>query len=103
MRRSTFRRSRLPIVFVAAGAVLLAACGSSGSSTSSSGGGGSSTSTTAGEYGTLPAQAGSPSGHGTITFPIENGSQANYIFPITPTANSSIYNVENLQYLLWRP
>jgi len=103
MRRSTFRRSRLPIVFVAAGAVLLAACGSSGSSTSSSGGGGSSTSTTAGEYGTLPAQSGSPSGHGTITFPIENGSQANYIFPITPTANSSIYNVENLQYLLWRP
>ena len=100
MQRSILRRSRLPIVLVAAGAVALTACGSSGS-----GGGGSSTgsaSTTSGAYGTLPAQSGTPSGHGTITYDIEAGSQPTYISPITPAANGSVYNAE-FQYLMYRP
>jgi peptide/nickel transport system substrate-binding protein len=101
---SLIRRTRLPFVAAIAGALLLSACGSS----SSGGGGGSNgntsgdTSTTAGAYGTLPAQAGTPKPGGTITYDIEAGSQPTYIMPITPGADSSVYT-SSFQYLLFRP
>jgi len=105
MTQSFFRRSRLSFVAVTAVASLvLVACGSSSSGGSGGGGGGGGeTSTTAGEYGTLPPASPNKVAGGTITFPIENGSQPTYIFPITPGNDSSIYDVEYLQYLLWRP
>jgi peptide/nickel transport system substrate-binding protein len=106
MQNSIIRRTRLPFVAAIAAALLLAACGGS----SSGGGGGSKsngaavgdTSTTAGEYGALPAQAGTPKPGGTVTYDIEAGSQPTYIMPITPGANSSVYNAE-FDYLLYRP
>jgi peptide/nickel transport system substrate-binding protein len=107
MQRSILRRTRLPIVLAASGAILLAACGSSSSGGTGGSGGKSSasgsTSTTAGEYGTLPAAQGTPTTGGTITYPIEAGSQPTYIMPITPAADTSAYNAEFLQYLLYRP
>ncbi len=101
-----FRRSRFSFVaLAAAGAILLAACGSSGSS----GGGGKqapngagSTSTTEGQYGTLPAESSNVITGGTVTYDIENGSQPQYIMPVTPGADTSVYNAE-FQYLLYRP
>jgi peptide/nickel transport system substrate-binding protein len=96
------RRRRLPIIAVAAGALLLTACGSSSSGGNSGGSTPGNTSTTSGEFGTLPAQTGTPSGHGSISYGIEAGSQPNYIFPITPGANSSVYT-SSFQYLMWRP
>jgi peptide/nickel transport system substrate-binding protein len=106
MQQSILRRSRLPFVAAIAFSLLLAACGSSssggkGPSKGSQGAAGD-TSTTAGQYGTLPAQVGTPTTGGTITYDIEAGSQPTYIMPITPGANSSVYNAE-FDYLLYRP
>src|SRR6185437_6376521 len=105
MALSVLRRRGISVVAAtAAGIVLLAACGSSGSSGGGGGGGaGGSTSTTAGEYGTLPAASAHKVTGGTITFPIENGSQPVYILPITPGNDTTAYNAEFLQYLLYRP
>jgi peptide/nickel transport system substrate-binding protein len=101
-------RIRIASAAVVAGMLVLAACGSSGSSGGGGGKGGGSTngagdtSTSAGAYGTLPAASGSPTKGGTITYDIESGSQPNWIMPITPGANSSVYTSE-FQYLMFRP
>jgi peptide/nickel transport system substrate-binding protein len=114
MAHSIFSRTRLPIVALAAGALLLTACGSSSSSggggpktsaspkASTAGGTGAETSTTVGEYGSLPAASGTPTTGGTITYGIISGSQPNFIFPITPSADGSIYN-QQFYDLLWEP
>ena len=102
MKFSIPRRHRLPIVAVAAGALLLTACGSSSSGGNSGGSAPGNTSTTSGQFGSLPAQTGTASGHGTISYDIEAGSQPTYIMPITPAANGSVYNAD-FQYLLYRP
>src|SRR5581483_11607574 len=106
MHSSILRRSRLPFVAAVAAALILSACGSSSSGGSSPSGTNSaptgSTSTTAGAYGTLPAATGTPTKGGEVTYPIESGSQPNYIFPITPGANSSVYDAQ-WQYLMFRP
>jgi peptide/nickel transport system substrate-binding protein len=104
MRRTTFRRARYLTVIACAGALALTACGSSSSGGSSGGGGApsGSSSTTAGAYGTLPPASGTPQKGGTITYPIEAGSQPTYIMPVTPAADGSVYNAD-FQYLLYRP
>ncbi|HTW19442.1 MAG TPA: ABC transporter substrate-binding protein [Mycobacteriales bacterium] len=104
MKRSILRRCQLPFIAAVSSVLVLAACGSSSSGGNKPSGGSSSgnTSTTAGEYGSLPNQTGTPKPGGTITYGIEAGSQPTYIMPITPGANSSVYNAE-FQYLLWRP
>ncbi len=104
MQGSTLRRVRLPFIAAIAGALLLAACGSSSSGGKGGGGGGNTgdTSTASGAYGTLPAQSGTPKPGGTISYGIEAGSQPTYIMPITPGADSSVYDA-SFQYLLYRP
>jgi peptide/nickel transport system substrate-binding protein len=103
MQHAIARRFRLPLLAIVAGALLLSACGSS-----SSGGSKPNTnasgikSTTAGEYGSLPAASGTAVKGGTISYGIISGSQPNYIVPMTPAADGSIYN-EQFEDLLYEP
>jgi peptide/nickel transport system substrate-binding protein len=86
---------RLASALAVSGILVLAACGSSSSSPSSKSNNSSAgkiLSTTNGEFGKLPAATGSPTKGGTLTYGIIAGSQPNFIFPITPSASSSIYN-----------
>jgi peptide/nickel transport system substrate-binding protein len=107
MTRRRPRRVQSLVLTLVAGALLLAACASSGSS--NGGGGGTNatkqqgnTSTTAGAYGTLPAASGTPVKGGTITYGIIAGSQPNYIMPVYPGADWTVYNLA-FQDLMWRP
>ena len=80
----------------------LAACSSS--STSSGG------STTAGKV-TVPGGIGSvplaPSGEkikaGTITWAMQPGTSPNWILPVVPTANNSVFNNFTFIWEMWRP
>lgn len=82
-------------------ATVLAACGSS-SSTSSTGGG-TAAATLKGAYGSLPVQTGTPKPGGVVNFAESPGAGPNYIFPITPAANSSVYVAYQFQDLMFRP
>jgi peptide/nickel transport system substrate-binding protein len=91
-------RARVAVVALAS-AALLAACtgggsGQSGNSSSSSGGGG---------FGTLPAASGTPRDGGTVNVAESPGAGPNYIFPVTPAANGSVYNAYQFQQIMWRP
>jgi peptide/nickel transport system substrate-binding protein len=83
----------------------LAACGNSGGGGGGGGGGNGNGSPSAGGYGTLPAQVGSASSgkSGVVNFAEQPGAGPNYIFPITPSANSSVFVAYQFQYLMWRP
>lgn len=54
-------------------------------------------------YGVLPAQQGTPKEGGVVRIAQSPGAGPNYIFPITPAANGSVYNVYQLQNMLFRP
>ncbi len=89
---------------VAAGALILAACGNSktsGSPTTSPGGG--TTAATPGGYGALPPQTGSPTKGGMVSIAENPGAGPTWIFPITPSANSSVYTAYQFQNFMWRP
>lgn len=98
MTRSAARRTRMTAVGIGiAAAALLAACTSnsnSGSSSSSSGSAG---------YGSLPAKSGSAKDGGVVRVAESPGAGPNYIFPITPSANGSVYNAYQFQALMFRP
>jgi len=80
-------------------AVVLAACsGTTGSSTAKS-----SVAADGATYGTLPAQKGTPTDGGVVRVAQFPGAGPNYIFPITPAANGSVYNIYQFQNLLFRP
>src|ERR1051326_4874442 len=85
------------VVLAAVTMLALAGCGSSKSSTQSK------NIQPDGSYGTLPQAAGSPTEGGTVTFAQQPGSDPNWIFPITPAANSSVNVAYQFQYLMWRP
>ncbi|HEX3907662.1 MAG TPA: ABC transporter substrate-binding protein [Mycobacteriales bacterium] len=97
------RRHRA-LLAVAAGSLVLAAC----SSTASSGGSGhgsapsGSTSTTEGQYGSLPAESGTPIKGGTVSYPIIAGAQPTYIMPVFPGSAWTAVNYQ-FQILLYRP
>ena len=74
------------------GATLLAACAKSGTS------GGS----VSGAFGTVPPAGGTPHA-GTITVAEPPGSTPNWIFPVTPGANNTVYTVSSFQAEMWRP
>ncbi|HET9897076.1 MAG TPA: ABC transporter substrate-binding protein [Streptosporangiaceae bacterium] len=44
-----------------------------------------------------------PVAGGSVTFALPANVEPNYIFPFTPAADFTIVNLDNLQYLLWRP
>lgn len=80
----------------------LAAC-----SGSSSGSGGSSAKASiaadGATYGSLPDAKGTPIEGGVVRVAQAPGTAPNYIFPITPAANGSVYNLYQFQNLLFKP
>ena len=84
-------------VLAIAGVTVLAACGKSTSSSSGGGIAGPS-----GAFGTAPAASGTPHG-GTVTVAEPPGATPNWILPLTPGANNSVYTAFSFQYEMWRP
>jgi peptide/nickel transport system substrate-binding protein len=82
---------------VAAGALALSACGSSSAKTS-----GVKVAPNY-SYGSIPAQSSSIVNGGTVNVAEQPGADPNWIFPITPAANSSVYVAFAFQDLSWRP
>ena len=79
-------------VFVVAGAMVLASCAKSSTSTGS----------ISGAFGTVPPPSGTP--HvGTITVAEPPGATPTWIFPVTPSANNSVYTISSFQDEMWRP
>ncbi|HLI00689.1 MAG TPA: ABC transporter substrate-binding protein [Acidimicrobiales bacterium] len=91
---------------VGAGALMLAACGSGGSGGGGGGGGNNSSSPTTNNPGNTTPQvtqpAGKPKHGGTVTVAQSPGTSPNYIFPMSPSQNYSVYNTD-IQTLLYRP
>ena len=54
-------------------------------------------------YGSIPAASSTIKSGGTVTFAEQPGTGPNWIFPITPGANSSVFVTDQFQYLSWRP
>ena len=79
-------------VFVVAGAMVLASCAKSSTSTGS----------ISGAFGTVPPPSGTP--HvGKITVAEPPGATPTWIFPVTPSANNSVYTISSFQDEMWRP
>jgi peptide/nickel transport system substrate-binding protein len=99
-------RNRLASAVAVGGILVLAACGSSSSSgngpNSHASAPNGSKSTTAGQYGKLPAQSGTPIKGGTITYPIIAGSQPTWIMPVLPGPQFTVNNAE-FQLPMYRP
>ncbi|HZD66957.1 MAG TPA: ABC transporter substrate-binding protein [Acidimicrobiales bacterium] len=89
-------RQALRIGALAAGAGLLAACGHHGTSTTAT----SAPSSTASTSTTAP---GTPVQGGTATFAEAPGRAPDFILPVTPTAETSVTNLQQFSYLLYRP
>jgi peptide/nickel transport system substrate-binding protein len=54
-------------------------------------------------YGKLPAPSGTPKSGGTVSIAESPNAGPNWIFPITPTANSSVYTISDFQNFSWLP
>ncbi|MEY9843947.1 ABC transporter substrate-binding protein [Streptacidiphilus sp. MAP5-3] len=80
---------------VAVGAMALTACSSSGSSSGTK-------LATDYSYGSIPAASTSVKAGGTFTYAESPGGAPNWIFPVTPAANSSVFTAYEFQYLSWR-
>jgi len=92
------RRARQPAVLAVSAlvaATMLAACAKSSSSNGSVSG-------ASGAFGSVPAATGTAHA-GTITSAEPPGSAPNWIFPISPSANASVYSSYSFNYELWRP
>jgi len=94
----THPRTTAAAVALAAAVVLAACSGTTGSNTAKS-----SVAADGATYGTLPAQKGTPTDGGVVRVAQFPGAGPNYIFPITPAANGSVYNIYQFQNLLFRP
>jgi peptide/nickel transport system substrate-binding protein len=84
-------------VLAFAGVTVLAACGKS-----SSGGSSGQVSGPSGAFGSAPAASGTPHG-GTVTVAQPPGATPNWILPVIPGANNSVYTAFSFQYQMWRP
>lgn len=108
MMRSSARRATSVLAALTLGGFVMAACGSSSPST---GGGGSATTTPGGSssslpgsFGTLPGPGtGTPEMGGTVSIAEAPGAGPNWIFPVTPAANSSVFTAYQFQAYMWRP
>jgi peptide/nickel transport system substrate-binding protein len=83
-------------VLAIAGVTVLAACGKSSTSPSTAIVGPS------GAFGTAPAASGTPHG-GTVTVAEPPGATPNWILPVIPGANNSVFTAFSFQYEMWRP
>lgn len=89
---------------LSAGALLLAACGSSSTAKSSTSKSHTSTAAqTTGLYGALPPSGGTPASGGTVTVAELTGSTPTYIWPLVPSADSSVYTIDVFQDIMWEP
>jgi peptide/nickel transport system substrate-binding protein len=105
MRSLSGKRFR-SLAVLAVGGLLMAACGSSSSSGSTTTSSPTPTTSAASSgYGTLPAQI--PMSKiqkgGIVSIAEAPGAGPDYIFPITPGANSSVYTAYQFQNYMWRP
>ena len=98
-------RSKTKVAGVAlavASLTALAACSSSGSS--SGGGNTASKVTVPGGIGSIPvAPTGAKVKAGTITWGMQPGATPNWIFPVIPSAQNSVYNAFTFIWEMWRP
>jgi peptide/nickel transport system substrate-binding protein len=78
-----------------AGSTALAACGNSTST-------GSLTLGPSGAYGSVPAASGTPHA-GTVTVAWPPNDAPDYIFPVTPGADYSVFTIDGFQYQMWKP
>ncbi|MEY9963270.1 peptide/nickel transport system substrate-binding protein [Streptacidiphilus sp. MAP12-16] len=80
---------------VAAGAMALSACGSSGTKPATK---------VAADYayGSIPAPSSTVKPGGVLHIAEDTGAGPTWIFPITPGAQSSVYDINQFQYLSWR-
>ena len=104
MMKFRSRKALGGIALAVAGITALAACSSS---SSSSGGGSNNTSkgvTYPGGIGTIPvAASGGKVKAGTITWAMQPGTAPNWIFPVVPSANNSVFNNFTFIWEMWRP
>jgi peptide/nickel transport system substrate-binding protein len=91
-------------ILAIAGATALAACGKSGTSTPTNTGGGTvgNAQAPAGTYGSVPAPSGTPHA-GTVTWAMSPGATPNWMLPVVPGANASVYTSFSFQYEMFRP
>src|SRR5215472_737485 len=78
----------------AVGATALAACSESSNPNNAP---------TKGAFGNVPPAVSGPHHSGTITWAEAPGTAPTWIYPITPSANSSVYTAYDFQYEMWRP
>ena len=83
-------------VLAIAGVTVLAACGKSSPSSSTTVAGPS------GAFGDAPPASGTPHA-GTVTWAEPPGATPNWILPVIPGANNSVYTAFSFQYQMWRP
>ncbi len=85
------------VALLAAGALGLTACSSSGTGSKDK-----PNVKTGFSYGSLPAASSTVKSGGVLHVAESVGADPNWIFPITPSANASVYTVNQFQYLSWR-
>ena len=86
-----------------AAAAIAAATALAGCTAGSTGGQQSAAKSSGVGYGSLPAQQGTPKDGGVVRVAESPGAAPNYIFPITPAAEGSVYNSYQFQGLMFRP
>jgi peptide/nickel transport system substrate-binding protein len=99
MMKSSIGNGVRAVAVIAVGALILAACGSStGAGAKAS----NPNSAAASGFGNLPGP-GTPTTGGVVSIAEQPGAGPNYIFPITPAANESVYTIDQFQDYMWRP
>jgi peptide/nickel transport system substrate-binding protein len=89
-----FARTGVKVAALAVvGATALAACGKSSNSGNAAPSG----------FAGIPAPSAHKVAGGTVTFGMPSGDNPNWIFPVTPSANSSVYTASFFQNLMYRP
>jgi peptide/nickel transport system substrate-binding protein len=88
---------------MAAGALLLAACGGGTSPSKTKTSSSSSSSSAAASGSTTSVPSSKIKQGGTATFAEAASSPPNFIFPVTPTAYCSVYNISQFSNFLYRP
>jgi peptide/nickel transport system substrate-binding protein len=95
--RSRNQRVLGGVALLATGALVLSAC-SSGSGSDKS----RPNAANAFSYGKIPAPSTNIKPGGVLRVAEDTGADPNWIFPITPSANASVYTINQFQYLSWR-
>jgi peptide/nickel transport system substrate-binding protein len=102
MFRLSARKATSLVAALAIGGFVMAACGSGSGSANNTPL--PKSNTLAGAFGVLPtAGTGHPINGGTVSIAEQPGAGPNWIFPITPAANASVFTINQFQAYMWRP